>query len=509
LEYKAIHADWEITMGCNMRCRHCGSSCHKPLSGQLTTSEALRLCDDIGKLGLKSITLTGGEPLTRPDWHYIADRLQENGVTTDIMTNGWLLTEQLLDQANAVGVDGFIISLDGDREVHDIMRRQGSYGRVINALEIIEQKGIRAEVITTVHRINFHNLSKIRKTLSEYNVKTWRINLALPMGNFAKHSDKILETPQFNEVVDFINESISDDQITILPGDCFGYYSHKDSAVRKKSNGTRQSQAWQGCDAGKRGFGILHNGDIIGCYYIRDKRFVEGNVREVPLSDIWNSKTSFAWNRVAVNGKLAGLCGVCKYGDTCFGGCANLRLTMNGNVLSENRYCSYNQALFQAWQKVESITDVEILASMGKDFVKQGELQLAHMLLQKALTFHPDDIELLNYFSYTCYLLHHYTAAQEASERALVMDPDNVYANEGMGVIFAKQGDLKKGVNHLCKAAKHTTNNYMTPYYDLIVILAESGRLQSALKVIQQAEIKAPGFKRKYLRGNIANLHAK
>ena len=67
MDYTPLTAVWEITMGCNMRCDHCGSSCEAPLPDELTTAEALALCDDLKKVGLQWITLSGGEPLTRTD----------------------------------------------------------------------------------------------------------------------------------------------------------------------------------------------------------------------------------------------------------------------------------------------------------------------------------------------------------------------------------------------------------------------------------------------------------
>ena len=42
---KLTTAVWEITMGCNMRCKHCGSSCAEALPDELNTSEALEVCD--------------------------------------------------------------------------------------------------------------------------------------------------------------------------------------------------------------------------------------------------------------------------------------------------------------------------------------------------------------------------------------------------------------------------------------------------------------------------------
>ncbi len=84
---KLTTAVWEITMGCNMRCKHCGSSCAEALPDELNTSEALEVCDQLKDLGLKVITLSGGEPTTRSDWHIIAKRLVDNGIITSIITN--------------------------------------------------------------------------------------------------------------------------------------------------------------------------------------------------------------------------------------------------------------------------------------------------------------------------------------------------------------------------------------------------------------------------------------
>ena len=51
---KLTTAVWEITMGCNMRCKHCGSSCAEALPDELNTSEALEVCDQLKDLGVNS-----------------------------------------------------------------------------------------------------------------------------------------------------------------------------------------------------------------------------------------------------------------------------------------------------------------------------------------------------------------------------------------------------------------------------------------------------------------------
>lgn len=70
-----------------MRCGHCGSSCEGALLGELNTEEAPALCDQIADLGLRWITLSGREPLTRKDIDLIVKRLSEDGVIVNIITN--------------------------------------------------------------------------------------------------------------------------------------------------------------------------------------------------------------------------------------------------------------------------------------------------------------------------------------------------------------------------------------------------------------------------------------
>ena len=110
---KLTTAVWEITMGCNMRCKHCGSSCAEALPDELNTSEALEVCDQLKDLGLKVITLSGGEPTTRSDWHIIAKRLVDNGIITSIITNGWLIDENFIQNAITSGIRSVCLSIDG------------------------------------------------------------------------------------------------------------------------------------------------------------------------------------------------------------------------------------------------------------------------------------------------------------------------------------------------------------------------------------------------------------
>lgn len=480
-------------MGCNLRCKHCGSSCEGALPDELTTEEALRLCDDIGKLGLKWITLSGGEPLTRKDWHLLADRLRQNKVVPNIITNGWYITEEILDKAAENGIGTFAISLDGLRETHDFMRKAGSFDRIMAALDLARKKKITAGVITTINKSNIGELRQLRTLLLAKGVTVWQLQIGLPMGNFAGNEHLLISPEQVDEIIDFTFESLDNPQLSIYPADCIGYYNSREVQVRSNAYRSAKPLLWQGCTAGKRSFGILHNGDILGCTSIRDRQFIEGNIREQSLLAIWQKEENFGWSRGITKGKLGGLCTKCQYGETCLGGCPNTRLTLNSDIHSENRYCSYNVGMSRAVEKLQEV-DSHSLAELGKKFAHQGELQLAELTISKALEAAPHNADLLNYHGYVNFMLGNYAAAQKANEAVLQLDPRSAYANKGMGLSLNRLGNVEEGIRYLYKAVALADESYMDPYYDLALVLIEQQRLDEAAEVIEMGTQKTALF---------------
>ena len=480
MEYRAVTGVWEITMGCNMRCKHCGSSCERPLPDQLDTEESLALARDIADLGLEWITLSGGEPLIRKDWDLIAAELSRHGVIPNIISNGWMIDETVLERAIAAKVGTIAISLDGPQETHDYIRKSGSYRRVINALGLMQRHGVASGVITTVNRRNLPELPRMRELLAEVGVRYWQLQIGLPMGNFAQNIDMIMAPEQVDDVIDFAHETMLDGRVNVYPADCLGYYNIKELQVRQRAHRTRAYPTWQGCNAGKRSLGILHNGDILGCTSVRDRRYIEGNIREHSLLDIWRDPEAFAWNRYAEKSQLGGHCRQCQYGDQCQGGCPNTRLTMNGSMASENIYCSFNQAMRRTEIKVAAIENTQSLRQRAEEYARKGEFQLAGLVVEEALKRAPDDIELLKLNGFVQFSLANWDACRAANDRALNRDPNDAYANKGLGLALHRMGKTDEGIPYLHKAIALSPDTDLDPIYDLAVVYRESGRTAEA-----------------------------
>ncbi len=336
---------WEVTMGCNMRCGHCGSSCKTALPGELTTQEAFNFIDMCADAGVEWINLSGGEPFTRKDLFKLIERIYSKGITVNIITNGWLITESAAKFLSNFPYLQVVISLDGMKDVHDQIRKSGAFDHVKKSFEILNENNVASACITTVTEKNIDCLEDIKRFLISEKVKVWQLQIGLPMGNLSKHCDWVIEPRQVNDIVDFCYKTSNEGEIEVYPADCIGYYDDRITQVYKKSFGSNVNTQWKECHAGIASFGILHNGDIIGCTSIRGKEFVEGNIKTRTLSEIWEDPNSFSWRRNFTKDSLTGDCKKCKHADECLGGCPNTRYSMNGTMCSENLYCTYNLKL--------------------------------------------------------------------------------------------------------------------------------------------------------------------
>jgi uncharacterized protein len=139
------------TLQCNFACDYCFQGDHDDYNqraDRMSLETASRVGDwierELDRVRPERLVVTffGGEPLLNlPVMYALAERLwnatQERGVKhyTNIITNGLLLTPDVVDRMAPLGLNGVKITLDGDRATHDRMRPlrggQGTFDRII------------------------------------------------------------------------------------------------------------------------------------------------------------------------------------------------------------------------------------------------------------------------------------------------------------------------------------------------------------------------------------------
>ncbi len=328
--YNPKVAGWELTLACNMNCIHCGSSAGKPRPDELSREEGLDLIDQLIDLGLKVMTLSGGEPLLNPHLEDYARRLSAGGVDTYMISNG-LLLERNARMLKDAGVRRVGISLDGMEKTHNFIRNHpNSFAIAMEGIEAAHRAGVIPGAVTHISRANIEEMEDMYQLFKKIRLNFWQIQITFNMGRMKDHSDFALDPAELPRIARFVHQKQQlNNGPNVVPGDNLGYYGKL--PIREK--------AWKGCFAGRHLVGIDADGAVKGCLSL-PREFIEGNIREEPLRVIWEDVNRFKYNRYFETGDLAGNCRDCPRGDPCRAGCVVTAYSATGNRF-DNPYCLY------------------------------------------------------------------------------------------------------------------------------------------------------------------------
>lgn len=345
-------AVWELTLACNMRCRHCAAHAGRARPDELDTAEALDLCRALADAGCTRVGLTGGEPLLRTDWAEIAAELASLGMGVGLVSNGKLFDRSVGERAQAAGVESMVFSLDGLQESHDWLRREsGSFARVLDGLRICGDLGLTASAISSIHIRNIDELEAIYELLRDEGVSGWRMQLYAPSYGDPAGVQMQIPPERLTGLIALLADLRGRRELDVGVGVNIGFYGGYEEDLRGDLGVRGEDQAegfggWLGCTAGLDTVGIDSSGNILGCnvlaYTPHPERFIEGNIRQRSFADIWNDPDGFAYNRAFHMDLLAGGCRICEYGDICRGGCLWQALCDTG-TWDHSRYCIHHQ----------------------------------------------------------------------------------------------------------------------------------------------------------------------
>lgn len=142
-----------ITSACNLHCSGCyarsNESCVDGLPDcQLTADQWLAIFLEARELGINFILLAGGEPFLRRDIIEAAAKVPE--ILFPIFTNGTMMDEaylQLFQQCRNLVP---IFSIEGDQNLTDQRRGEGTYATLLTAMEQMKRRGLLFGTSVTV-----------------------------------------------------------------------------------------------------------------------------------------------------------------------------------------------------------------------------------------------------------------------------------------------------------------------------------------------------------------------
>lgn len=334
MKYELKQCVWEITLACCFSCKYCGSKAGKARENELTTEECINVADQLGELGCKRVSLIGGEVFMRRDWTDIVKRLGDNGIAVNIITNGFVFTEDILTKLKNLRIESVSVSIDGPKEVHDKYRQDGSFNRAIRAVDTLCKAGFAVSVISTLNSENAKMLNEMYEALKQYPIFAWQLQACSPMGNAA--AEGIDYRFDFEKVIAFVVENMRTAPFALGVADNIGYFTPDEGSIRGNMSG---GAVYTGCSAGLSAIGIDSVGNVRGCESMYDECFNEGNLREKSLREIWENPSGFAYNRKFTSNMLTGKCSTCAVGKYCGGGCRSYNHFVHGK-LYESPFCA-------------------------------------------------------------------------------------------------------------------------------------------------------------------------
>lgn len=332
---------WELTLTCNLKCQHCGSRAGRPRANELSTAEALDVVDQLARLGAREIGLIGGEAFLRKDWIQIVRRISSHGIRCAIQTGGRQLTDERIRQAADAGLKQIGVSIDGLETLHDRMRGvPGSFQMAVSALHRAKAAGLEVTVNTSVCRDTLPDMPGILDIIANAGVTVWQVQIAVAMGNAVDNDHILMQPYQLLELMPLLARLWEEGKrrgVWMDGGNNIGYFGPFERLWRPRGD---ERDHWGGCGAGQSVIALEADGTVKGCPSLATVGFAGGNVRDLTIEEIWNTRKEIHFARLRTVDDLWGFCRTCYYADVCRAGCTWTSHSLLGRP-GNNPYCHY------------------------------------------------------------------------------------------------------------------------------------------------------------------------
>ncbi|MEW6408208.1 MAG: radical SAM protein [Patescibacteria group bacterium] len=183
----SIHAAYlNVTNECNLSCVHCYYEKDIKSYG-LGMMDMVSVANSLFLSGIKLLTISGGEPLTRPDAKDLFKSIGEIGFKKiTLLTNGLLVNKEMARIISSLGWD-VRVSLEGhNEEINAKIRGKGSFQKTIKGIETLKEVGVRdIYLITTICNTNIKYLSEIESLANKLGIN-FGTSIFTPVGRGAK-----------------------------------------------------------------------------------------------------------------------------------------------------------------------------------------------------------------------------------------------------------------------------------------------------------------------------------
>lgn len=178
---KPIGVEIEITTACNLRCKHCfqGEYPEKYMSYETFTN----IIDILDDNGICEINLVGGEIFKHKDVMKMIKYMASKEMAITLVTNAVAITDEVIKTLSQIKRLYVLVSLDGTKKLHDQIRGNGQYDKIMPIILKMKEAGIIVETLCTINAINVENVREIAE-------QSRKIEVPVNFNLFKPFSDK-------------------------------------------------------------------------------------------------------------------------------------------------------------------------------------------------------------------------------------------------------------------------------------------------------------------------------
>jgi SynChlorMet cassette radical SAM/SPASM protein ScmE len=331
-----------ITGRCNLRCQYCFYADEMAALEDLPTEQWLAFFEELGRLGVMDVSLTGGEAFTRPDLFELIDGVVANRMRYNILSNGTLIDEEVLagfeQGKRRLRLDTIQISIDGScAEVHN-RSRPNSFSRALRGLRLLKKAGFPVTVRTTINRHNLHDLENIAHLLlEEIGLPSFATNEAGLIGAGCQNQRQVAltapEDGQAMEILGRLGERYPG-RLSAQAGPQAKrkMYAEMEHARRTGEKTRRWSMGYlSSCGGMFSKIDVLHDGTVVPCHILHGLSL--GNVTTDSLDEIWRAHPALQAlrERRTIPMQQVPGCEDCEWAPYCNGGCPGVPYELTGD----------------------------------------------------------------------------------------------------------------------------------------------------------------------------------
>lgn len=292
----------EVTSRCNEQCIHCYIS-HQDKNKNMELSLSIDVMDQLYEMGAVSMTFSGGEPFLHQNFPEILDHARKRDFSINILTNGTVISEELIEQMKNLNINRIQVSLYSmDSSIHDsITQLPGSHVKTLQSIKNLINNNIPVQVSCPIMKTNKNSYKNVAIWCKINRVRVLSDFILMAKSDF--NTINLINRLDIDETKSVINEiiEVEDEYRALLE------LEPKSMDIQKFANKPV-------CGIGVDNACISFDGFLYPCAGFQG--IILGNIRNQKIRDIWINSDKVNFLRSIKNSSFP-QCIMCNAKDYC------------------------------------------------------------------------------------------------------------------------------------------------------------------------------------------------